>query len=186
MDAYKTYQAFLSYAHHDAETNPHFFEALTADLEKRVTAMLVNERFTIWRDTRGLRTGDLWDPAIEDAIRASDVMIVVLTPRWISSDYCQKEYAIFQEIEAAAGDVQLVVPISVRLIEGKKGQLNLEQRAVYENLRRRQNIFLPVTDFLKLDAIERRGFFEVLANNIMHILVQRPHTLAAEIRDTLK
>lgn len=101
MAEHRTFQGFFSYAHHDAETDPKLIEALNVELERRVTARLVNEKFVIWRDIDKLRTGTIWNPAIEDAVRASDVLIVLLTPRWITSDYCRREYAIFRQAEDA-------------------------------------------------------------------------------------
>ena len=162
----RTFQAFFSYAHHDAATDPGLVKALTAELENRVTAHLVNDRFVIWRDTRGLRTGDLWNPAIEREIRASDLLIVLLTPRWLTSDYCRKEYAIFQEIEAAAGDVQLVAPISVRPLDRQRERFEPEPGEVYDSLRRRQYFELLAPLFLTLEADQRSIQIEKIADDI--------------------
>jgi hypothetical protein len=152
MAEHRVFQGFFSYAHHDAETDPDLFEALTDELEKRVMAKLVNDYFVIWRDSKRLHTGYLWDPAIEDAVRASNVMIVLLTPRWISSDYCRKEYAIFQQIEAAAGNAQLVAPIRARLVENQKQKFDEDQKRVFESLSRRQYFQMPAANFLRLPA----------------------------------
>src|SRR4051812_33904381 len=95
----RTFRAFLSYAHIDAQADPKLVKALTTTLEMRVRARLAVGDFTIWRDTDGLRTGDPWASKIKAALRASDVLIVLLTPRWVGSGYCLKELAIFEEME---------------------------------------------------------------------------------------
>jgi hypothetical protein len=67
----KRFQAFFSFAHYDAETDSNLIEALTVELERRVTARLRNDGFAIWRDVSKLRTGDQWNSAIEGALLAT-------------------------------------------------------------------------------------------------------------------
>jgi len=55
----RVFQAFFSYAHHDAKTDSKLVEAITVALEDRVVSRLVNDGFTIWRDKEGVRTGDV-------------------------------------------------------------------------------------------------------------------------------
>jgi hypothetical protein len=116
MAGQRIFQAFFSYAHHDADTDPTLAAALTVELEKRVTARLVNARFAIWRDTKGLRTGARWDATIERAVHESDILIVLLGPRWLDSQYCRKEYAIFRQVERARNR-DGIVPIGVRRVD---------------------------------------------------------------------
>ena len=85
MKAHPTFRTFFSFAHHDAETDPKIITAFTVALERRVNAKLANARFEIWRDTDGLRTGDKWEPKLEEVLRDSHVLIVLLTPKWIES-----------------------------------------------------------------------------------------------------
>jgi hypothetical protein len=100
MSEHKTYRGVFSYAHHDAETDPGLVKAFTETLEHRVNSKLANARFEIWRDEEGLRTGDKWNEKIETELRACDVLLVLLTPRWIESEYCRKEYTLFEQIES--------------------------------------------------------------------------------------
>src|SRR3712207_1070134 len=109
----RTFKAFFSYAHIDARADPQLVEALTRTLEDRVNVKLASDTFEIWRDTEGLRTGDRWDPKIEAALRASDVLIVLLTPRWLGSDYCRREYRTFEAVEPNLGG-EFVAPLLAR------------------------------------------------------------------------
>ncbi len=95
----ETFQVFFSYAHADAELDPGLFEAFSTELEKRASALLANAEIHIWRDTQRIRTGHKWDARIEEALRKSHLLIVMLSPKWLQSSYCRKEYRTFEEVE---------------------------------------------------------------------------------------
>jgi TIR domain-containing protein len=82
---YRTFKAFFSYAREDAKADRRLIEALGRELEQRVNVQFVNDRFEIWRDTERLRLGDKWSPKIEAELRSADILIVLLTPRWLGS-----------------------------------------------------------------------------------------------------
>jgi TIR domain len=87
MPGLRAYKAFFSYAHDDARSDPELVRSLTEDLEVRVNAKLAKAKFSIWRDEKGLRTGSAWSERIEMELRSSDILIVLLSPRWIDSDF---------------------------------------------------------------------------------------------------
>src|SRR5947207_2944477 len=123
MPDQKSFKAFFSYARHDAVTDPELVESFTTALENRVNAKILNARLSIWRDEHGLRTGDRWNEKIEGEVRSSDVLIVLLSPRWIESPYCRKEYTIFEEVESRREVGDYVAPILVRSIESQEKYL---------------------------------------------------------------
>jgi hypothetical protein len=51
----------------------------------------------VWRDTRRIGKGDLFDPVIEKAIASSAILLVVLSRNWMASKYCNQELAHFAE-----------------------------------------------------------------------------------------
>lgn len=110
MAKHRTFNGFFSYAHHDAEVDPNLITDFTTRLEGRVASRLTNARFAVWRDKRSLRTGERWNDKIEAELRCADVLIVLLTPRWIESEYCRKEYSVFEEIETSRAVGQYVAP----------------------------------------------------------------------------
>jgi hypothetical protein len=169
----QTFKGFFSYAHLDAEVDPDLIEALTARLEKRVTVKLLNARLEIWRDTKGLRTGKRWEPAIETAVRQADLLIVLLTPKWIASDYCRKEYLIFEEVEAGRGDGEYIAPILARSIEEHEHHLRPEQRPIYDSIRERQYFEALAVDFLALDDRGRDTAIDNIADDIAGIIERR-------------
>jgi hypothetical protein len=116
------FKVFFSYSHFDEEADPRLILAFTEELQKRLNPMFVDGDVEVWRDTERLRLGDRWDAKIEGELRSSDILIVLLTPRWLGSDYCLKEYEIFEAVEierAPPGEYvpSYVAPILARDIE---------------------------------------------------------------------
>lgn len=166
MQDHRKFKGFFSYAHHDAETDPALVEAFTKALEQRVNAKLANARFAIWRDTEGLRTGDKWNKKLEEEVRGSDILIVLFTPRWVESDFCRKEYSIFEEIESARSVGEYIVPILARAIEKQEKYFTKDQKDVCARLRERQYTHAIATEFLKLSKARRIKLIDVLADDI--------------------
>src|SRR5688500_4330 len=106
----RIFKAFFSYARQDAETDPALVDAFTEELEHRVNSKLSEDRFYIWRDTEGLHVGDMWSPQIEIELRASDILVLLATPRWLGSENCRKEYEYFEKIEQGRASGSFVAP----------------------------------------------------------------------------
>lgn len=162
--------AFFSYAHHDEKLDPGLFAAFSTELESRVSAQFVNDKLNIWRDKNGLLTGVNWNATIEASLRESKLLIVMLSPKWLGSDYCRKEFTIFREVERELGMETLVVPLLLREVASKKKQLTKEQLDIFEQLSARQYKSVLVKEFLKLDQDERDILVESLAEEIAKTL----------------
>jgi hypothetical protein len=167
------FNGFLSYAHIDARASPSLIEALTTKLETLVTAKLINAELSIFYDVTRLHTGDRWDPTIDKALRQSDILIVLFTPGWIKSDYCRKEYLVFEEIERSYGGGGYVVPILARPIGEEEQYLTPEQRLVHESVSNRQYFPILASDFLQLDENARQKALEEVGDDIVGILRRR-------------
>lgn len=183
MPEHRVFKAFFSYAHHDADTDPTLIAALTNELEKRVNAKLANARFAMWRDKEGLRTGELWNSKIEAELREADVLIVLLTPRWVELDYSRKEYVIFEEIEAGRGIGQYVVPILARSIEPQEKHFTEEQMGVYERIRARQYRSADAVDFAKLSQGHKIELIDDIADDVEG-MIERLRVLPAAFSST--
>ena len=143
-----TFQAFFSYAHADAKINSALYEAFSNELQDRASALFANTRVEIWRDTDDIRTGEKWDARIEQALRKSQLLIVMLSPKWLESDYCRKEYLIFQEVEKSLPKAEYVFPLLVYGIEREREFLVGDQPAVFDSLMARQFKKTLAKDFL--------------------------------------
>src|SRR5262249_27082468 len=51
----------------------------------------------IWRDTGQVDRADQFDEKIADAINASAILLVVLSPNWMQSEYCKRELTVFSD-----------------------------------------------------------------------------------------
>jgi hypothetical protein len=176
MPQHNTFRAFFSYAHHDAETDPGLISAFTRALENRVNAKLTNARFIIWRDKDGLRTGQQWNTRIAAELRGADVLIVLLTPRWVESDYCRNEYLIFEEIEQKREIGEYVAPILVRTLERQEKHFTLEQQEVYQRIKSRQCQVVIATEFIKMSDAEQMLIIDRIADDIEGMIERRPTT----------
>lgn len=75
---------FISYSHYDAD--------FTLRLADDLRAAGIN----VWLDTRDISTGAVWDEVLEQALRASEGIIVVLTPASADSAFVRKEILFAQ------------------------------------------------------------------------------------------
>jgi formylglycine-generating enzyme required for sulfatase activity len=157
MAEQENFKGFFSYARHDGETDPALIAALTTDLGRRINARLVNARLTIWLDTERLKAGERWDETIDGELRSADVLIVLLTPLWIGSEYCRKEFTLFEELETSRQIGHCVVPILARPIAQQKRRLTPEQRDIFDRINQRQHFQALAMDFLKLPSARRNS-----------------------------
>jgi hypothetical protein len=169
-----TFRAFFSYAHLDAEADPKLIEALTTALELRTNVQLVNDSFEIWRDTEELRLGDKWEPRIEEVLRGSDILIILLAPRWLGSKNCRKEYDIFKQVEAARGTADFTAGyIATILAREVKDALTTEQTAILASIQERQYQRVLATDFLTQPKSKRDKILSEIADDICGIIERR-------------
>jgi hypothetical protein len=162
------FQGFFSYAHHDASTDPDLIDAFTDALQGRVNAKFINADFEIWRDTTGLRTGDSWDNSLQEAVRSSDLLIVLLSPKWIDSAYCMKEYMEFLAVERNPGTC--IVPLLIRNLADQEKYFSSEQKQTYSALSSRQYKRVLASEFLTFDAKQQTHLVEQVADDVAGIL----------------
>jgi hypothetical protein len=80
------YDVFIGYSTRDVGWVQPFYDALRSDLNRFTN----QDVFTFW-DKVGLKPGDTWDSKLLDASANSAILVPILTPRFFTSDYCEKE-----------------------------------------------------------------------------------------------
>lgn len=119
---------FISYAHIDneplIEDYPGWVTAFHQVLEKRLRQLL-GEAPAIWRDLE-LRGNDYFDDEIAERFRGARLFVSVVSPRYVKSDYCQKELREFLEAAAREGGVR--VGNRSRVIKVIKTPVNLAEQ----------------------------------------------------------
>lgn len=159
------FQAFFSYAHADAVLDPKLFEAFSNELAARVSGKLANAKLSVWRDIHKIETGDQWNATIEQALKASQLLIVMLSPNWLKSDYCRNEFDVFMSVEPAPKT--FVIPLLVHGVAEERPYLNAAQQAA-------------------LDALLTRQFKPVLAEDFLQKSQQQMSALVAEVATHVK
>ncbi len=100
---------FLSYGHLDnegpGETEQRWISRFDADLERRVSQLL-GTKITIWRDNQ-LGGNTDFPEEIQRNLAGAAVWIPVLSPRFLTSDWCQRELGIFLKSVEQTGGVKV-------------------------------------------------------------------------------
>src|SRR4051812_20503115 len=96
------YDIFISYSHVDNATIlgqhdgwiENFYKNLSLMLAKRLGRI---DAVKIWWDNKKLDGSKLFDESIETGIRQSAIMLSLISPGYLASDYCRKELALFHK-----------------------------------------------------------------------------------------
>jgi hypothetical protein len=70
---------FISYSHKD--------EALREDLEGQLAILKNLKKIDIWQD-RAIKAGDEWNQQILRAIDSANIIVLLVSPRFMASDFC--------------------------------------------------------------------------------------------------
>jgi hypothetical protein len=90
-----TYDIFISYAHIDNQSDgwiERFYKKLSPLLAQRVGRM---DKVKIWWDSKKLDGSIMFDDSIREGIKHSAIMICLLSPGYLASEYCKKELELF-------------------------------------------------------------------------------------------
>ena len=84
-------KAFLSYPRVDDayDAVSQFCERLANELE------LIAPGSSVFQDKSNILAGSRFEHSIEESISEVDVLIILLAPRWLASEWCRREYALF-------------------------------------------------------------------------------------------
>lgn len=100
-------QLFVSYSHND--------ETYLAELEKHLSTLKREKLINTWCD-RKIIPGKNWEGEIDEAIQRSDIIVFLISPDFIASEYCiEKEVAAALERHSRRDAV--VIPIVVRPVD---------------------------------------------------------------------
>lgn len=98
---------FISYAHIDdqpmMEGQRGWISQFHRSLEVRM-AQLLGQELKVWRDPK-LQGSDLFDEALVRQFSDSKVLVSVLTPRYVRSEWCRRELEEFVRAQAARGGI---------------------------------------------------------------------------------
>jgi hypothetical protein len=97
-----THDIFISYGHLDDEDPAGDLKGWVDLLVERLPRLVCNNlgyQPKIWRDERSLRGNDLLRAAIDEGVSRSLVLIPIVSPRYVQSDWCRVELDTFCKTE---------------------------------------------------------------------------------------
>src|ERR1700682_4529288 len=100
MHTSQQFDVFLSYKREDEA----WTKQLALDLESRGVR--------VWRDQEEIRPGDEYPDALENGLRSSKALALVVTPESLKASWVRWEYE--RAISLAAGDPLRVIPLLLR------------------------------------------------------------------------
>ena len=100
-----THDIFISYGHLD-DLNPFGLDKGWVDLLHERLLVLVGQALgyepAIWRDGHNLQGNDQLVGAISEGVTSSLLLVPVITPRYVQSDWCNREMDVFHAAEPPA------------------------------------------------------------------------------------
>lgn len=122
-----TMKLFCSYAHAD--------KSFRDDLGKVLDALQHAGYLKYWHDGM-IKPGQEWMQEIEHHLKTSQVILLLVSPDFLASDYCQKEMKI--ALERQQTGESCVIPIIVRPVDWQSSPLSSLQALYADNRTRRR------------------------------------------------
>jgi TIR domain len=98
---------FVSYSHRD--------EDFKDDLVMHLANLKRQEKISAWQD-RDIEAGAEWDAEIKQQLEAADVILLLISPRFIASDYCY-DLEMQRAVERHDAGTARVIPIILKSVD---------------------------------------------------------------------
>jgi hypothetical protein len=111
-----TVKIFISYAHEDEKPYKERLEVCLKNLKRLIERKFDNGTIDFWSD-RQLLAGDLWEREILEQLEVADIVLMLISPDFMASDYCfsvEMEKAL-KKYEEKSG---IPIPIIIRKTNG--------------------------------------------------------------------
>jgi len=100
-------KVFLSYTR-----NKDIFQKVSAFREHlEVELAMRSPGSIVFQDTSHIQQGDNFPHLLADELTKSDVLLVLLSPAWLGSDWCRREYALFTQDGLNSDRLQRILPV---------------------------------------------------------------------------
>lgn len=128
------YDLFISYSHRD--NGDGWVDRFHARLKNRLGVELGREP-SIWRDAKRLDGGDYFDDEIAQALARSKVLLSIISPSYLNSQYCAQELRYFSEAAVTNGGVRIGnrsrrVKVVKTWVERDRHPVELQEQTGYE------------------------------------------------------
>lgn len=90
-----SFAAFVSYSHRDDEYDDGAITQLANRLERALRAFTGRSDLAVFLDRDAIEWGDAWRARLEEGMGSSEALIAVVTPSYLASKECRREYEDF-------------------------------------------------------------------------------------------
>ena len=108
-----TLRGFWSYSREDDKSVDGTLVKLCEELTKQLN-LARGEAFDIFRDEQDIGPGERWEDKLEEKLVNSDFLIPVLTPGYLKSEWCRREFETFHQAAQERGQEPMVFPIQYK------------------------------------------------------------------------
>jgi hypothetical protein len=135
-------QIFISYARDDDAPPPEAPDSLgfVTTLHDQLLfefKRLGHPRPKLWRDTKSIEKAHQFEPRLEEAIKKSSLLLVVLSKNWMASEWCRRELETFAEHwRGDPGLRERIIVASKRHVDPDKRPSLLQGQSGYDFYRR--------------------------------------------------
>ena len=120
-------EIFLSYTRIKDKNG--FVSKFREILEDEVIQKLGDFEVTIFQDSEEIRAGENFEQRLQEELKKAKVLVILLSPTWINSDWCRWEYEQFSD------DPSKPI-VLVKWDEIDEDTVNLEAKEVFDRLRK--------------------------------------------------
>jgi len=178
---------FISYARIDDKPFAKGEEGWVATfhdaLENRLSVHM-GEQVKIWRDMEGLESGDLWEKKIYEKLEKAALVIAIISPRFVASQWCVREIEYFAEI--ANNNIGFKVDNKIRVVKVVKFPVDNEKHP--EAIRESQNFDFYYSENQRpkeINIVTKRDLYENKLEELawdIHLLLKRVRLKAEEFQ----
>jgi hypothetical protein len=165
------YQLFCSYSHVDNEDG---WVDRCADVFLSTYRKLTGVEAKFFVDRESLITSEVWNRKISAALKQSQMMVAVLSPSYVRSEWCRREWHTFVDQEDELRRKKLLTPeqgliFPILLYPFERGRFDAAQRAFKERIIKRQYLdFSSQIESTPIRSIQVRQIVE----NIIDLLAE--------------
>jgi hypothetical protein len=110
MTSETTPQVFMSYTRADDDYEGGALTRLREQLERAIRA-LSGRSIRIFQDVEGINLGQNIQQRIAESLNETFLLLPIITPSYLTSDWCREEFQRFLQRERALGRNDLIIPI---------------------------------------------------------------------------
>ena len=137
--------AFVSYAHNDDEYDAGAITDFASRLQGALRAFTGKNDLEVFFDRTSIKWGDAWRDCIAEGLTDSAILILFLTPNYLSSSECRKEV---EDFLTPAGRERWLLPIHYIEVS----DLHVRDDPVSRKVRSKQ-----LEDWLELRTVDRKS-----------------------------